>query len=684
MSQPQPIRRICPYLGVTGDPASHFRDADPAHYCYSPKKPGGVELDYQTNVCFAASYATCPRFVVPSAQIKMPGLATASSNRRLLWWLLAAFILIPLLVLGVFVSLVAPRATVPPTVPPLPVVATNIAQATATVTPSATPTLSQPPTLIPTPQLLIIPTPPPNGLLLTLPINPKQAGWLTTEDQTPRLDERTLFAGSFQNQSFISVFQYDLSNLPPGSRILFGVVELTGRDDSRLGTAGEWKLDLLDGAAVNAYEQTSFKQFSDARVATQVGVNLPQAQLGVGRVNRFELTAPQRTLAEKQLDFGALTFRLSGPTTGSNEFGWLSGSGTPTLYLVVVPGPFTIVTTTPTPANVLTAAAVLVRETATAQRIGTPTRARGIATTTPEPPIEYVFPSATPANVATAQFRSAYATAVAITTGTFTPVPPNVRLVTPTPTSLLVLADRLVSIPTSTSTPLASEYWSVTTPNELRGKIIAMSSRYAVTPSANLTPIPGSQLLGPAVDRNAFTANAPIVIDPANGQLIGLLTNESLHQALAWREQYSPDRKQVAYVSEADGLPQIYLYDYYWGTLTRITNVRTNTINRVLDRVAAYSPAWSPDGRYIAYVANETGADEIYIYDIENKVTARITNSDWYWNKHPSWSPDSKKIAFWSNRVTGRPQIWIMDANGENAYNISNSIYNDINPVWVK
>jgi TolB protein len=71
------------------------------------------------------------------------------------------------------------------------------------------------------------------------------------------------------------------------------------------------------------------------------------------------------------------------------------------------------------------------------------------------------------------------------------------------------------------------------------------------------------------------------------------------------------------------------------------------------------------------------------VYDFQAQKSTRVTTSSFYWNKHPSWSPDGKKIVFWSNR-TGRPQIWVMDADGKNPANLSNSLYNDINPIWIK
>jgi tricorn protease len=63
------------------------------------------------------------------------------------------------------------------------------------------------------------------------------------------------------------------------------------------------------------------------------------------------------------------------------------------------------------------------------------------------------------------------------------------------------------------------------------------------------------------------------------------------------------------------------------------------------------NPQWSPDGKWIAYISDETGEDEIYIRSQDGlEKPVRITsNSDTY--KYGfDWSPDSKKI-LWSDKM---------------------------------
>ncbi len=61
--------------------------------------------------------------------------------------------------------------------------------------------------------------------------------------------------------------------------------------------------------------------------------------------------------------------------------------------------------------------------------------------------------------------------------------------------------------------------------------------------------------------------------------------------------------------------------------------------------------SWSPDGKYIAYISDQTGEDEIYITDQSGteKAIQLTSDSDTY-KYQPLWSPDSKKL-LWSDKM---------------------------------
>ncbi|MBE8163436.1 MAG: hypothetical protein HAW63_05565 [Bdellovibrionaceae bacterium] len=56
-------------------------------------------------------------------------------------------------------------------------------------------------------------------------------------------------------------------------------------------------------------------------------------------------------------------------------------------------------------------------------------------------------------------------------------------------------------------------------------------------------------------------------------------------------------------------------------------------------------PAVSPDGKWLAYSSNKVGREMLYVMNLKNKKSKRLTFAGRY-NSSPSWSPDSKTIVF--------------------------------------
>ncbi|HXM63411.1 MAG TPA: Tol-Pal system beta propeller repeat protein TolB [Terriglobales bacterium] len=116
---------------------------------------------------------------------------------------------------------------------------------------------------------------------------------------------------------------------------------------------------------------------------------------------------------------------------------------------------------------------------------------------------------------------------------------------------------------------------------------------------------------------------------------------------------------QIAWVSGRTGLPQIYTME------ADGTNVQ-----RLTDQGYAVSPAWSPNGQFLAfawvrrYGPGAPGASDIYLMDVASKQWVQLTH-DGGRNDFPSWSPDGRHIVFQSSR-SGGEQIWEMLADGSN------------------
>lgn len=91
-------------------------------------------------------------------------------------------------------------------------------------------------------------------------------------------------------------------------------------------------------------------------------------------------------------------------------------------------------------------------------------------------------------------------------------------------------------------------------------------------------------------------------------------------------------------------------------------------------------PAWSPDGRQIAYSSTFQGNQEIYVADVDGQNRRRIT-SDPAIDAHPAWSPDSRRLVFATNRW-GDLELAEVDVAGENLVRLTRSARLDDYPVY--
>ena len=113
-----------------------------------------------------------------------------------------------------------------------------------------------------------------------------------------------------------------------------------------------------------------------------------------------------------------------------------------------------------------------------------------------------------------------------------------------------------------------------------------------------------------------------------------------LYSAGTW----SPDAKQIAYVTYADGDNEINIID-----------VRSHSIRKRIrpkDIGAVSTLAWSPDGRQIAFSGQKGGLSDLYLYDLSTGAIRQLTN-DRFADLQPAWSPDGRSIAFATDRPAG-------------------------------
>lgn len=113
-----------------------------------------------------------------------------------------------------------------------------------------------------------------------------------------------------------------------------------------------------------------------------------------------------------------------------------------------------------------------------------------------------------------------------------------------------------------------------------------------------------------------------------------------------------------------------------------ITGVEHFTVNDMWGESNG-SPAWSPDGKKIAYVSSTTSLSEIYVINSDGTNDRRFTHTNKR-NSSPSWSKDGQYILFASNRNgDATSDIYVMKANGQSQTALTkNEGYNEY-PMFV-
>ena len=122
---------------------------------------------------------------------------------------------------------------------------------------------------------------------------------------------------------------------------------------------------------------------------------------------------------------------------------------------------------------------------------------------------------------------------------------------------------------------------------------------------------------------------------------------------------WSPDGRRLAYVSFENRQTSIYIQELATGQRERIAGYKG--ING--------SPAWSPDGRSLAMTLSKGGNPDIYVLDLVSRDLRQLTNH-FSIDTEPAWSPDGSHIIFTSNRG-GNPQIYRIPAAGGTAARVT-------------
>lgn len=263
---------------------------------------------------------------------------------------------------------------------------------------------------------------------------------------------------------------------------------------------------------------------------------------------------------------------------------------------------------------------------------------------------------------------------------------------------------RLATLGTSFRAELTARAWNdgffTNQPKEVRAVVECrpprrVSSRLVIptppipSPTLTPTPTPTPTPAGPTptpippetlVDSILFWSDeggqeALFLLDPRTleVQRFNVPRAQAFYKEAVRQEPFAPDHNLVAFSHNVEAEVDLFVY-----------NLKSNWAWQLVSSPALeYAPAWSPDGRTIAFTARQEGRDIIMLVDFPSG-TVRPLTADLPGNsRHPSWSPDGRALVF-VLESEGRSRLWLINADGSNPRPISPATANAWNPVWVK
>lgn len=134
---------------------------------------------------------------------------------------------------------------------------------------------------------------------------------------------------------------------------------------------------------------------------------------------------------------------------------------------------------------------------------------------------------------------------------------------------------------------------------------------------------------------------------------------------------------EIAFVTTRDGDYAIYGMRADGSGEGRLTRDDDGDGSTPAETFFQVEPAWSPDGKRIAFASQRSGRSHIYVMDADGSGTKQLTTGG-HDDVNPTWSPDGSRLAFERDRT-----LWVMAADGTGARRFTRALGGEErDPSW--
>lgn len=143
-----------------------------------------------------------------------------------------------------------------------------------------------------------------------------------------------------------------------------------------------------------------------------------------------------------------------------------------------------------------------------------------------------------------------------------------------------------------------------------------------------------------------------LILDVLKGGIREIIDMPEIEQQTS--PAYSPDGRKIAFSGHKGGHFDLFLLDVATREITQLT--RDNLLHDS-------APAWSPDGKSIAFVSTvgAEGHNKLFRIDVENPEARYALTTGESDENDPVYSPDGKRLYFTSDRSDGKENIFSLD-----------------------